>query len=180
MIMSFFLLAVGIITWPILEYCLHRFSGHKFRMPKAFFVEHQTHHAEKDYFAPPWKKLLAAIGFLSILTVLNMLWLKWYQALIFSGGFISMYLFYEWTHYSFHKYEPRTDLGLTLRKHHFSHHFINPHHNHGVTSTIADQLFGTYRKAEKVPVPRRFAMNWLFAPNGSVKEKYQMHFEIKG
>lgn len=180
MITSILLFFVGIIFWPILEYILHRFSGHKFRLPKAFYVEHQTHHAEKDYFAPTWKKVLAGAAFLLLLTGLNLLWLVWYQAFLFSSGFILMYLFYEWTHYSFHINAPTTKLGLILRKHHFSHHFTNPQFNHGVTSTIADRLFGSYREVSRVTVPRRFAMNWLVDDSGKVKGEYQMHFDIKG
>lgn len=180
MISTMLLFMIGIILWPILEYSLHRFSGHKFRFPKAFYVEHQTHHVEKDYFAPSWKKIAAAIAFLTILTGINRLWLDWTQALIFSSGFISMYLFYEFTHYSFHMYAPKTTLGLKLRKHHFSHHYISPLFNHGVTTTIADHLFGSYRPVVKVPVPRRFAMNWLTNAQGTVHSQFLEHFEVKG
>lgn len=91
-----------------------------------------------------------------------------------------MYLFYEWTHYSFHMKAPTSDLGLLLRKHHFAHHFTNPHFNHGVTSTIADRIFGSYMNVQKVFIPRRFAMNWLVDDNGQVKMAFRNDFEVRG
>jgi sterol desaturase/sphingolipid hydroxylase (fatty acid hydroxylase superfamily) len=171
---------IGVISWPILEYCLHRFSGHTYKFPKVFHVEHQTHHIEKDYFAPAWKKMLAAILILIPLTFLNYLWLNLISAFVFSSGFIFMYLVYEVVHYSFHAYAPKTKLGLILRKHHFSHHFVSPKYNHGVTNNLIDRLMGTYKKVDLVYIPKKFAMNWLVDHDGSIKKQFQSHFQLKG
>ncbi|PIP90362.1 MAG: hypothetical protein COW01_02840 [Bdellovibrionales bacterium CG12_big_fil_rev_8_21_14_0_65_38_15] len=174
------LLSIGIILWPLLEYLLHRFSGHVFRFPPIFFNEHKKHHAKKDYFAPKLKKLGAAIIFLSLLTLINTLWLNSLEALVFSTGFVGMYLFYEYMHYQFHISEPKTKAGLILRKHHFYHHFHNSSLNHGVTSTFLDRIFGTYSDAGQVKIPRRYAMTWLFDENNQVKKIYQKDFLVTG
>lgn len=173
------LFGVGIILWPILEYILHRFSGHTIKFPQEFYLEHQAHHIQKDYFAPAWKKLLVALLVLVALTYMNSLWLGKLEAFIFSSGFIAMYLFYEWHHYAFHAYPPRTKLGLKLRKHHFAHHFVNPRYNHGVTSTIIDRLFKTHLNVDCVPVPKKLAMDWLLDESGSVQDDYRAHFSLR-
>jgi 4-hydroxysphinganine ceramide fatty acyl 2-hydroxylase len=178
--MNYFLFFIGVLTWPVLEYCLHRFSGHTYKFPKVFFVEHQTHHIEKDYFAPTWKKIMAAILVLVPLTLINSIWLPNVSAFVFSFGFVFMYMFYEWTHYSFHMYAPKTKWGLMLRKHHFAHHFVSPKLNHGVTNNLIDRLLGTYKKVDTVIVPRKFALNWLVDHSGDVKVEYKKHFEIRG
>lgn len=170
---------IGVISWPILEYILHRFSGHTIKFPREFYREHQTHHVKKDYFAPAWKKLLVALVVLSLLTYLNNLWLGYLEAFIFSSGFIAMYLFYEWNHYAFHAYPPRTKLGLKLRKHHFAHHFVNPKYNHGVTSTFIDKFFRTYLEVDCVPVPSKLAMDWLYDEKGLLKLEWSQDFSIR-
>lgn len=174
------LVSIGIILWPLLEYLLHRFSGHVYRMPAIFFNEHKAHHAKKDYFAPTWKKALSAVIFLGILTSLNLFWLKTFEAFIFSAGFVGMYLFYEYMHYQFHITEPKTKFGLKLRKHHFYHHFHNSSVNHGVTTTIFDKVFKTEIIAKTISVPRRYAMTWLLDENNQVKTIYQKDFLVTG
>lgn len=174
------LLSIGIISWPFLEYTLHRFSGHVLGIPSVFFDEHKKHHAKKDYFAPTWKKLGAAIIFLALLTMINLLWFEKIEAFIFSLGFVAMYLFYEYMHYQFHLSEPKTKIGLKLRKHHFFHHFHNSSVNHGVTTIFFDLIFRTYTKPAQIRIPRRYAMTWLFDQNNQVKDIYQKDFLITG
>lgn len=173
-----FLFLIGVATWPMLEHILHRFSGHIYRFPMAFYQEHQTHHAKKDYFAPAWKKTAVAFIVLSLLTSLNYLWLGLLSAFIFSFGFVGMYLFYEWNHFAFHKFAPKTKLGLMLRKHHFAHHYVNPKMNFGVTNTIIDKMMGTYVEVKSVPVPKAFAMDWL-KENDQKNALWSGHFEIR-
>ena len=65
MLLSFVL---GVFTWSLLEYLIHRFLGHhpKF-VPNPFGAEHLRHRREGDSFAPTWKKVLVAIGFTALL-----------------------------------------------------------------------------------------------------------------
>ena len=53
--------ACGVLTWTLLEYLIHRWMGHDRRFRRTpFGVEHVRHHIEGNYFAPTWKKLVAA------------------------------------------------------------------------------------------------------------------------
>ncbi len=156
------LFLIGVIFWPVLEYSLHRLLGHDYPGKNIFYKEHTTHHAKPFYFAPGIYKVMAAIIVCAILTAL--LWLitsKLLASFIFIAGFISMYLFYEWTHYSIHAFPPKTSYGMWVRKHHLAHHFHSPKKNFGVTQTWFDHVFKTHLPTPIVKVPKAFAPQWL-------------------
>lgn len=59
---------------------------------------------------------------------------------------------YEWTHFLIHTaYRPRTRLYRGVWQTHRLHHFKNEHYWHGITSTIADRVFGTHPDHREVP-----------------------------
>ncbi len=62
-------LFIGIITWTFTEYMLHRFLGHVHKGKNFFKAEHLTHHSKANYFAPAYKKVIAAL-FVSALMLL--------------------------------------------------------------------------------------------------------------
>jgi len=98
----------------------------------------------------------------------------------FTLGFIIMYAFYEWTHWTFYKTAPTTSIGRKLRKHHLIHHFHNPKMNHGVTSTIFDLIFKTYINLPVVKVPKQISLPWLFEKGSDqVKTAYQDDYQLK-
>ena len=180
--MTYILLTLlGILTWPVLEYLLHRFLGHVLKINTLFKKEHTRHHAETNYFAPLSYKIFAALPVcLLTLTLISLILNSWGAGLAFTIGFMGMFSTYEWVHWSFHAKAPKTRLGLRLRKHHFSHHFQNPKKNHGVTSTIIDKIAGTYLKPEIIKVPRNIALPWLFDRDGqNIDPKYQNDFQLK-
>lgn len=157
-----FAFIIGVLLWPVLEYVLHRFLGHVLKLKTEFKKQHTRHHAETHYFAPNSLKVMAAIPVSALFFLL--FWFlsgSWQIALGFISGFVLMYAFYEWTHWSFHNLAPRTLLGLKLRKHHFAHHFHNAKMNHGVTSTLLDHACGTYLEVPVVKVPKQFKLSWL-------------------
>ena len=52
---------------------------------------------------------------------------------------------YEWTHFLIHTaHRPRTRLYRAVWQTHRLHHFKNEHYWHGVTSTVADRVLGTF------------------------------------
>jgi sterol desaturase/sphingolipid hydroxylase (fatty acid hydroxylase superfamily) len=173
--------AFGIISWPILEYVLHRYLGHIFKINTLFKKEHTRHHVETNYFAPLHYKLIASIPICttSFLTI-GLATSSWALGGAFTFGFIGMYSFYEWAHWSFHAKGPKTNLGMTLRKHHFAHHFHNPKMNHGVTTRLIDKLAGTFQPVEVVKVPKNIALPWLFEDDKStISAKYAKDFQIR-
>lgn len=173
----FFIL--GVLFWTFLEYCIHRFLGHQNKATHIVRIEHKRHHAERDYFAPWYKKLLFALVFLCFSTLFWCLFFSIGYALSFSVGLALMYIVYEATHKFFHIKEPKIKYGLKMRKHHFYHHFGNPKLNHGVTTSFWDKIFGTFQPTENIQVPKNMAMRWLFDERNNFKNKYKQHFILR-
>ena len=173
--------AIGIITWPVLEYVLHRYLGHILKLNTLFKKEHTRHHVETNYFAPLLYKIFASIPICTTTFVLiGLLTSSWEIGASFTLGFISMYSFYEWAHWSFHARSPKTNLGMRLRKHHFAHHFHNPKMNHGVTTTIIDWIAGTFQPVDVVKVPKNIALPWLFEEDKTkISQKYSQDFQLR-
>lgn len=171
---------LGALTWPALEYFLHRFFGHEWALKTLFRREHQTHHRVRDFFAPAYLKGLMAIVVLGGMYFIGRKLGLRIEINFYVGGLLLNYLFYEWTHWSFHKTPPKTELGRKLRKQHFYHHFKNAHSNYGVTTTLFDHAFKTYVDPGQVPVPKAFAMDWLKNETGDVKNEYAHDYKIVG
>jgi len=174
--------ALGVATWSILEYALHRFLGHDRRtMPNFFSVEHTRHHIEGDYFAPTWKKGLAAVAITGLNFVLLRLFVAEALAVAYTTGFVGMYVTYEVLHRRAHTHAGIGAYGRFLRRHHFHHHFANPRSNHGVTSPVWDLVFGTYEPVTEVRVPANLAMRWLVDPStGKVWERFAAQYRVVG
>ena len=174
-------LAIGVFTWPVVEYLLHRFLGHDLKLKTLFKKEHTRHHAETNYFAPLKYKLAAAVPVVSFsIFALNWITKDMTIAVTFTLGFVMMFSFYEYVHWSFHAKAPKSKFGLELRKHHLAHHFQSPKMNHGVTSMWMDKMFGTYLETKIVKVPRAVAMPWMFGPDKTTLDpKYANDFMIK-
>jgi len=155
---------LGVIFWTILEYFLHRFLGHWKKGKNVFTVEHLRHHRETDYFAPAYKKAIAAFIVLALSFLIFGAILGWVKGFSFAFGLALMYGIYEIIHKRSHTHAPINGYGRWNRKHHFYHHFKNPKMNHGVTSPIWDIVFGTNVKPDTLLVPRKLALDWLIDP----------------
>lgn len=169
----------GIAAWTLTEYLMHRFLGHVHKGKNFFKTEHHQHHSKANYFAPFYKKAILAVGASAVLIALLSLLTGFAAALAFVAGFVGMYGLYEATHYRFHSKEPVAKPFIILRKHHFYHHFHNPKMNHGVTTRIWDRVFGTFKRVEKVNIPRQMSMQWLMEDN-EIKSVYAGHFRLSG
>lgn len=164
MIYLFYFIA-GIIFWTFMEYMLHRFLGHVLIFKNKFRKEHQKHHHVRNYFASVMDKFLTSFIFGSLTLVITYYLVGKWPSVIFTTGFISMYLFYEYVHRSLHVKAPTTKIGEKLRKHHFYHHFNDEYMNQGVTTRFWDRLFGTFREVDTVDVNKKFIMPWLANDN---------------
>ena len=173
-LISFF---IGIITWTFLEYVLHRFLGHEHKGKNFFKSEHQVHHSKANYFAPYYKKIIAAIAVSVVLFSILVLFLSVINSIAFVVGLIGMYSVYENTHYRYHSTAPLIQPFIILRKHHFYHHFHNPKVNHGVTTRFWDRVFNTFVKVDVVKVPKPMSMAWLVSDD-EIKVRYNKHFKL--
>src|SRR3954469_10625016 len=63
--------------------------------------------------------------------------------------------FYEWTHFLIHTaYRPRSRYYRSIWRNHRLHHFKNERYWHGITSTVADRVIGTFPDQREVPKSR--------------------------
>lgn len=170
---------LGVMTWTLLEYALHRFFGHDKRtMPNPFGTEHTQHHSQGNYFAPSWKKAplaLLAFGF-AYAAVAPLCGTP--LALTYAASLITMYVAYEVVHRRAHTHEGIGAYGRYLRRHHFHHHFANPRANHGVTSPLWDYVFRTHEVPSRIRVPEKLRMQWLIDDDGCVREKFRDNYEL--
>jgi len=174
-IIYFFL---GIVSWTLVEYLLHRFLGHEHKGRNFFKAEHIEHHAKANYFAPAWKKAIFALLVISVMILVLSLIGSFVSAVAFVAGFTGMYVLYERTHFRYHSKVPLASPFIELRKHHFYHHFHNPSKNHGVTTRFWDRVFGTFVKVYMVKVPKRMQMDWLLSGEEELKPEYAGHFQL--
>jgi len=173
--------ALGIVFWTFLEYVIHRFLLHKKGIHNPATDEHMRHHREGGYFAPFWKKLIAACVFFTTTTLLTSLTFDLLYGALFSMGTAGMFILYEVTHERLHAKAPLIGYGLIIRKHHFYHHFGDPRKNHGVTVRFWDRVFGTFAPTlkDRVSIPRKMVLPWLLDETGMPELRYLQHFNIR-
>jgi len=148
---SYFVL--GVFIWSITEYLLHRFVFHYHPTTKwgqrIHFIMHGVHH---DYpndslrlVLPPSVSIPLAFLFFFLFKAVagNVL-----AAPLF-GGFGLGYLFYDISHYAIHHFKIDNKLWTILKEHHMRHHYVDPEHGYGVSSTIWDHVMGTMFKSAK-------------------------------
>lgn len=174
-------LALGALTWSLLEYCIHRWLGHDRRLRPNFFAdEHVRHHSQGNYFAPTSKKAAAAVLTLLIAMVPAVALAGWPPGTAYALGLVGFYVFYEVLHRREHTHRGVGTYGRWARRHHFHHHFADPRTNHGVTSPLWDLVFRTYRRPGLIRVPRALAMTWLQDPEtGELPRELSPFYEIR-
>jgi dihydroceramide fatty acyl 2-hydroxylase len=138
---------VGYFVWTLIEYFGHRYLFHA-EFPGAFgarihFLIHGVHHVHPNdplrLVMPP---LLSAPIMLIALLVTRLLF-GLPLGYPFLMGFIIGYICYDMVHYYVHHADPKTRLGLTLRRLHMLHHFRDPERSYGVSAPWWDYVFKT-------------------------------------
>jgi sterol desaturase/sphingolipid hydroxylase (fatty acid hydroxylase superfamily) len=139
--------ALGYLIWTLVEYFGHRFLFH-YEFPGAFgarihFLIHGVHHVHpNDPLRLVMPALLSGPIMLIAYAILRLLFglPLGYPVLM---GFIAGYLGYDMVHYYVHHAEPKTRLGLMLRRLHLLHHFRDPTRGFGVSAPWWDYVFKT-------------------------------------
>lgn len=138
--------ALGLLSWSLAEYLLHRYAFHYINdtkvVQKFHYAVHGVHHEfpndKSRLIMPPVPSLLFAGAFFLIF------WLIIGSAVYaFLPGFILGYLGYALMHYSMHAFKPPFKWIAPLWKHHHVHHHMHPEKAFGVSSTLWDHIFGT-------------------------------------
>ena len=173
--------ACGVLTWTLLEYLIHRWMGHDRRFRRSpFGIEHVRHHVEGNYFAPTWKKLVAAALVAAVLCGPAIAIAGVANGVAYVAGLVAFYGVYEWLHRREHTHAGVGPYGRWARRHHFHHHFVDARTNHGVTSPLWDVAFGTYRRPTKIRVPVKLCMAWLRDPvTGEIRSEHAGTYELR-
>ena len=171
---------LGAFTWTLLEYLIHRWMGHDRRFRKSpFGVEHVRHHIEGNYFAPTWKKLIAAALFAIVAGIPALALAGARGGLAYVGGLVVFYGIYEILHRREHTHAGFGWYGRWVRRHHFHHHFVDGRANHGVTSPLWDVVFGTYQRPTIIRVPSKLCMVWLRDPAGGIRAEHAAVYQLR-
>jgi sterol desaturase/sphingolipid hydroxylase (fatty acid hydroxylase superfamily) len=149
------LLTVGVISWGLFEYGMHRFIFHydaRSRLGRKFLYHaHVSHHEN-----PRGKNRVPASLFLAAPIGAGYWLLAWAATgswAAASWSFIGLaagYFSYKWVHFQCHHRRSRLRLLRYLRHYHLLHHHKTPALRFGVTSPLFDLAFGTFR----APSPR--------------------------
>jgi sterol desaturase/sphingolipid hydroxylase (fatty acid hydroxylase superfamily) len=147
LVLAFFV--VGVLSWTLLEYVIHRYVFHyqpKTRWGKLLhFIMHGVHH---DY--PNDATRLVMPPIISVpLAVL-------FYALFFLtlgrfappalAGFGFGYVCYDTIHYATHHFSMKRRVWRWLKQYHLRHHYHDDHAGYGVSSPLWDYVFKTTRK----------------------------------
>lgn len=169
----------GALTWTFLEYVIHRWLGHDKRFRKnPFAVEHIRHHSQGDYFAPTWKKLCAGAAAGLVVAVPAVALAGAARGLAYTAGLLGFYATYEVLHRLEHVTGGVGPYARWARRHHFTHHFVDARFNHGVTTSLWDHVFGTYKAPSTIRVPQRLCMRWLKDERGQVRADWADTFSL--
>lgn len=143
------LFLVGVLSWTLVEYLLHRFVFHWVEVAEPwrtmFSGLHMAHHEAPDsstlIVAPPVVSFTFATLFFLIFWTLTQ---NLAAAALLITGLFTGYCIYEWVHFATHQYAMTSRLGRVLKKYHLQHHHKHPNKGFGVTSPFWDRVFGTF------------------------------------
>jgi dihydroceramide fatty acyl 2-hydroxylase len=138
---------LGYAIWTLSEYLGHRYLFHTVFPGKLgarlHFLIHGVHHVHPNdplrLVMPPLLSLPIMLVALVVARLLFGLPLG-YPTLM---GFIIGYLGYDMVHYYTHHANPKTWVGLTLRRLHMLHHYRDHDRGYGVSAPYWDYVFGT-------------------------------------
>jgi sterol desaturase/sphingolipid hydroxylase (fatty acid hydroxylase superfamily) len=144
---------LGYLIWTLIEYFGHRFLFH-YEFPGRFgarihFLIHGVHHVHPN---DPLRLVMPALlsgPIMAIALVVTMLLFGGPLAYPVLMGFIIGYLIYDMTHFYLHHAEPKTRVGLAMRRAHMLHHFRDPAKGFGVSAPWWDQVFKTAFEATR-------------------------------
>ena len=138
-------LVLGVVTWTLLEYVLHRFVFHyKPRSSfgrKVHFLAHGIHHLD------PWDATrlvfppLAGLGIAALIYLPLWLLLPVGVATALMSGILLGYIAYDLSHYYTHHVRPQSKYGKFLKAWHLAHHHKWWERMYGVSSPLWDLVF---------------------------------------
>lgn len=146
------LVLVGVLSWSLVEYAMHRFLFHAPAKSEAarvvLLLVHGHHHLWPD---DPRRVAATPIQFGSLALLLYgmfSLLLPEAEAHATFGGAMLGYLAYEAVHFYAHHGRARDGALGALRRHHMRHHHDDPRSRWGIGSPLWDYVFRTTGSAK--------------------------------
>ena len=146
---------LGLLTWTLFEYFLHRFVFHfPAKNPlgdRIIFFLHGFHHFDpvdptRVATSPPVALVLGLILYFSFRLILGSVAINPFFSFCVIG-----YLLYDYNHYAAHHFTPRTSVGKYLKQSHMIHHYVHSELHWGISSPLWDMVSGTMNeKAAKL------------------------------
>jgi 4-hydroxysphinganine ceramide fatty acyl 2-hydroxylase len=147
-----YMFPLGLLTFTLVEYLIHRFLFHfeakTEKQQKLKYSIHGVHHEfpkDKDRLVmPPVLSVVLAVLFFYFFKLIadNYVWL-------FYPGFLAGYSTYLLIHYSVHRYRPPRNFLKYLWKHHSLHHYKSEDMAFSVSFPLWDHVFGTMPALKK-------------------------------
>jgi sterol desaturase/sphingolipid hydroxylase (fatty acid hydroxylase superfamily) len=142
------------LIWSLLEYLLHRrffhWIPHYRKLKKMVQSLHFNHHGDprnpdKILVRPLYSLPVSALFLGGFYAVTG----SFFAASALLTGVWLGFLYYELVHYRLHLSKAGGGLLKYQRQGHFYHHFVDPKNCFGVTSSLWDRVFGTYRRSAR-------------------------------
>jgi len=165
--------AIGIALLPVVEFITHKYVLHWLELaktsPTAQFWNrvHYAHHMD-----PKDTRVILAHPATVVLLVAVLTGLAWLLGLTPLAPIVAisfgLFAFYEIVHFACHMDgETRSRYFATRRQEHALHHYIDENRNYGITTAIADRLFGTRivdkKTLQRSPTARNLGYTGEFA-----------------
>ena len=131
---------LGLASWTVIEYALHRFVLHGMQPFKRWHAEH--HDRPAALICMP--TLLSATLIFTLVFLPSLLWVSFWSACALTLGVLTGYLAYAVTHHATHHW--RADSAWLKRRkrwHAQHHHHVNHPGCFGVTSAVWDHVFAS-------------------------------------
>lgn len=143
---------VGIFTWTLFEYLMHKHLYHMLPTNKIKgWIQYNMHGLHHEYpkdksrlAMPPIMIVLIAFMFISVFKLI-----MGDFAFAFTPGFLFGYASYLSVHYIVHAYQPPKNFFKALWINHSIHHYKDPDAAFGVSSPLWDYIFLTMPKKKK-------------------------------
>ncbi len=142
---SFLAFAMGLLSWSLLEYGIHRFVFHGVQ---PFQRWHQAHHDRPRAFiaSPTW----VSVGiFLGVVVWPAYRWTPIWLGLSLSGGIFAGSAAYSWVHHYVHQHRTQSAWMMSCKVWHALHHRPALEICYGVTSPLWDKVFKTTWDGQK-------------------------------
>lgn len=161
---ALYMVPLGLITFSLVEYCIHRFVFHFHptteKGQQLKYKIHGVHHEypkDKDRLVmPPVLSIVLATLFYGIFSFISGKYV-----LLFFPGFLSGYSIYLFIHYAVHRFRPPRNFLKVLWTHHALHHYKSEDTAFGVSMPAWDYLFGTMPAHPKDMAEARQKVNEL-------------------